>query len=213
MGAASEELHRRDERNRLLLAEFNHRIKNTLSVVVSLVQQTLSDRRAQADSRDLLVQRLHALARTHDLLTARNWDGAPLADIAAAELAPYGSRATIDGPRLVVGAGIAQTFALLLHELATNAAKYGALSSEGGRVFVKWWIAGKGDAALFHFQWQEEGGPPVSEPARKGFGTMLLQGALPAAESPPRIDFAPDGLRYSFEAPLSAIERTSEAGA
>jgi hypothetical protein len=137
MRTASIELQRREERNKLLLAEFNHRVKNILSVVVSLVQRTLSDKRAQADSREVLVKRLHALARTHDLLTASNWDGAALTDIAAAELAPYGSRATIEGPPLVVGAGIAQTFALLLHELATNASKYGARFSKSFISFLK----------------------------------------------------------------------------
>jgi two-component sensor histidine kinase len=208
MRAASAELHNREERQNLLLGEFSHRIKNVLSVVLSLVQQTLAGGHPGTNTRETLVGRLHALARTHELLTASNWHGAPMTDIVAGELAPFGDRAAIEGPPVYVSAGMAQTFALILHELATNASKYGALSNADGLLSVQWWTTGTGDAAQFHFRWEERGGPPVVQPDRKGFGTGLLQAAFPAGGSQQaRLSFEPNGIVFTLDAPLSIIEQ------
>jgi two-component sensor histidine kinase len=210
MRAASHQLHDRDERQRLLLAEFSHRVKNILSVVISVVHQTLSAKATNLDHRETLTRRLHALSRTHDLLIASSWNGALLNEVVAPELAPYGARATMDGPRVLIGTSIAQTFALVLHELATNASKYGALSGGEGQVFVKWWIAGDGPGARFHFLWQETGGPPVTSPDRTGFGSALLRSAFPATgETKPSLSFEPDGVLFAFDTLLTAIEHDS----
>ena len=165
--------------------------------------RTLRDN-AQAPSRTALIRRLGALARAQDTLTANAWEGAPLGQIVAAELSPYAGRFAMDGPLVNIAGTMAQTFSLLLHELATNAAKHGALSNADGSISVSWTIEGHGDTARLRFSWRESGGPTVSEPAQKGFGSALLEAALPANEGA-GLRFAPEGLTYEIDVPLLAI--------
>jgi two-component sensor histidine kinase len=148
---------------------------------------------------------LHALANANALLTQSDWKGAPLKDVIARELASFVSRATIEGPPLLLNLSATQGFALVIHELATNAAKHGALSTPAGTVAIHWSVNERSNAPQFSFSWQESGGPPVVPPERKGFGTTLLKSAIGGAEAAPNIEYAPKGVHYTLEAPLSAI--------
>jgi two-component sensor histidine kinase len=173
---AETELRERSAHQRLILGELSHRVKNVLAVVQALVLRSLSEQRPVTEAREVISKRLHALARAHELLTATNWRGASLRDLVAAELAPYAARAQIEGPQIIVQAGMVQTLAILVHELATNAVKHGSLSRENGTVLVGWAVTGSGMEARCTFLWKEMGGPVVSAPSRKGFGSTLLEG-------------------------------------
>jgi two-component sensor histidine kinase len=129
----------------------------------------------------------------------RDWKGASFKDIVSAEIAPYGSRVEINGPELVIEGNLVQTFALVLHELATNAAKHGSLSNGIGTVAASWSIDGS-----FRFRWQEMGGPEVAAPKRKGFGSTLLDGALPSNINSCS-KFEPTGFVYELDAPVSVV--------
>jgi two-component sensor histidine kinase len=131
-----------EERQRLLLQELAHRVKNTLAVVQGIANRSLSGDRTLAEAREVLGKRLGALAQAHSLLTAREWHGAALRAVLEAELRPYAKRAVLAGPDLDLAPKATLTLALVLHELATNAAKHGALSAAGGRVEVAWSLAG-----------------------------------------------------------------------
>ena len=155
MQNASRELDKLRERERLVVSESSHRVKNILAVVQSLAQRTLSDERPASAARTAFLERLHALGRAHDMLILANWEGAPLTEIVAAELKPYSGRVRIEGPPLMIGGRLTQTFSLLLHELATNAAKYGALSNDSGRVSVTWKTEDGENTRRFKFRWKD----------------------------------------------------------
>jgi two-component sensor histidine kinase len=135
-----------------------------------------------------------------------NWSGASLREIAEAEMAPFSDRVTIEGPPIIVKGGMVQTFALVLHELATNAAKHGALAFKGGTLTVRWSIVEREAAKRFTFRWEERGGAPINPPLRKGFGTTLLEGAMTTESGVrPMLSFGLAGFVYEIDAPLSAI--------
>jgi two-component sensor histidine kinase len=185
----------RSERNQqMLIGELNHRVKNTLSVVQSLAHQTFreaADPRASIRAFEL---RLQALGQAHNLLTRERWRSASLDEIVQVALAPFCSddRCSREGPDIHVPPQTAVTLALALHELATNAVKYGALSVREGHITVRW----SGDARAFELLWAESGGPPATEPARRGFGTRLIERSLATElNGTATIDFLPEGLR------------------
>jgi two-component sensor histidine kinase len=205
---------------RLLLAELNHRVRNALAAVQSVAAQTA---RAAPDPRsfwEAFAGRLHAMARAHDMLAGRGWlEGLELRALVEAELAPFlhaagpsGPTAEIAGPTINLSPAAAVALALALHELATNAARHGALSVPTGRLCVRWSCGGDGlqfanrGAAeqWLRFEWLESGGPPLSgQPARKGFGSRLLTAALPAQlGGRVSLDIAESGLRAVLEATL-----------
>jgi two-component sensor histidine kinase len=203
---ASAELAQRSEHQRLLLNELSHRVKNVLAVVQALVMRTLPGEHSMSDARDILIERLHALGRAHELLTRTDWKGAALKEIVTAELAPFSARVQVQGPELIIDGKMVQTFALVLHELATNASKYGSLSDPNGKVSITWSVTGAGNGARFKFRWEESAGPVIKPPSRKGFGSSLLEAALPADLSvKPRLAFDPGGFVYEIEAPLSSV--------
>jgi two-component sensor histidine kinase len=202
--AAAAEIRQRAEHQQLLLNELRHRVKNVLAVVQSLAIRTLSDQRSISEARKILEQRIHALGRVHEHLMRSDWKGANIKDIIAAELEPFSPRVYMDGPDLVVGGNMAQTLALVLHELATNAAKYGSLSNERGKVSISWSVAGKGSDALFKLRWEERDGPAVKTPTHKGFGSTLLASAI-ASDFTPRLCYPPSGFTYELETPLDQI--------
>jgi len=210
---ASEQLAKRAAHQRLLLHELSHRVKNVLTVVQSLVQRTASDGRSLTEARDVLTERLLALGRAQEVLMRTEWNGALLREIVEAELAPFSNRVTIEGPPISVKGAMVQTFALVLHELATNAVKHGSLASIGGTLAVSWSIAERHEAKRFKFRWEEKGGVSVKPPARRGFGTTLLAGAV-AAESGvrPTLSFCPSGFVYEIDAPLSTIVEPAKVG-
>jgi two-component system CheB/CheR fusion protein len=163
-----------EEQQKVLAAELSHRVKNTLAVVSSIAERTLPDGEAKND----LTGRFHALGHTHDLLSQAGWAEAPLRDLVLSELAPYtvsdGSSATVNGPPVMLKPQAALLLALVIHELVTNAAKYGALSAPGGCVQVIWSITG-GGAQHLEWIWAERGGPKIDDLPKRGFGTELIE--------------------------------------
>jgi two-component sensor histidine kinase len=190
-------------RERLIVSESTHRVKNILAVVQSLVQRTLSAGHPLQDAQEILQQRLQALARAQEMLMTTDWRGGALEDIVKGELTAYRERIHIEGPHVTISSSLVQTFSLLVHELATNAVKYGALANEAGKVSVAWQIDHTVEPAHFKFRWQETDGPPVEPPTRKGFGSALLEGAIPASTT--RLVFDAGGLMFELDAPLAKI--------
>jgi PAS domain S-box-containing protein len=198
-----------EEQRVLLLNELNHRINNTLVTVQSLVEQTLRgagvDRRVAEDVTD----RLRALSAAHASLVEQNWAGAELSDIVERALTPFrlegGAAIAADGPSVRVSPQQAVSMSLALHELATNAVKYGALSRPEGAVEVSWNLyLDEAGARHITFLWAESGGPPVSRPIRRGFGTRLIARSFAKASGgKATIDFAPEGVRCILELTLS----------
>jgi two-component sensor histidine kinase len=193
-----------ERQQKLLLAELNHRVKNTLSTVQAIAAQSLSSNVDPAAARQAFESRLVALSATHDLLTASQWRSAALRDILLLELRPYGSeRYELGGPDVDLTPNKALALCLLFHELATNAAKYGALKAEHGRVAVRWSLSDGPDGAHLSLEWVESDGPPVSPPARRGFGSRLIERSLRGVlEGSAELDFAPEGLRCRLDLPL-----------
>jgi two-component sensor histidine kinase len=153
-----------------------------------------------------VISRLHSLGQTHVMLIEKEWQGADLANIVRAEMAPFAGRVQIDGPHLTLGARAAQNFALALHELGTNAAKYGALSNARGRVHITWSKVALDGSERFIFRWREGGGPPVSPPTEKGFGSAVLEQVMAEHfDVPPRMEFATEGLCYELNGLLDAL--------
>jgi len=197
-----------DERRRLLLDELNHRVKNTLATVQSIALQT--GRTADAASfEQAFLARIAALARAHDLLTEVAWEGASLREVIARTLAPYVAegqtdRIALSGPDVRLSPNAAVSLTMAFHELATNAGKYGSLSAVGGRVDVRWKVDGPGDATAVEIDWRESGGPPVVRPARRGFGSRLVEKSL-AREFDGQVEliFAPEGVWCHMRLPLS----------
>jgi two-component sensor histidine kinase len=187
--------------------ELNHRVKNTLAIVQGLAHQTFRKGLAVEDARAVFEARLAALSATHDLLTRRSWEPPPLRQIVAAAVeataGPGAARVEADGPEVSLAPQAAVSFALALHELCTNAVKYGALSADSGQVKVSWELAGVAEAPRLRFRWAESGGPAVSRPVRRGFGARLIETAL-ARELGGRVelDFRPEGLVCGIDAPL-----------
>jgi PAS domain S-box-containing protein len=195
-----------ENRQQILIHELNHRVKNTLATVQAMASQTLRNSKVESDVRHGFEARLHALAAGHDILTRESWGGADLRRIVAAALKPFRetddeSRINVEGPALYLAPKIALAFTMALHELATNATKYGALS-QGGQVDVNWRI--EGDRLLF--RWRESGGPPVAEPTRKGFGSRLIERSL-ASElgATVRIEYPTQGVICTIEAPTAQL--------
>jgi PAS domain S-box-containing protein len=174
------EQRRAEEHQRLLINELNHRVKNTLSTVQAIASQTFRGEHRD-DAGSTFEGRLFALSKAHDVLTRENWEGAELREIVDEAVAPYRrdgkDRFEIKGPKLRLQPRAALAIAMALHELATNAAKYGSLSTSSGNVAIQWSIT-SGKLRLLNLRWEEKSGPPVSTPSRKGFGTRLIQRSL-----------------------------------
>jgi PAS domain S-box-containing protein len=195
-----------EECQRILTNELAHRGGNLLAVIQAIVSLSLTGTRPLPEERETLTQRLRALARIQSMLTSEGF-GAPVAEIIRLELEAFSDRVIAVGPGVTLSPRAGQTFALLVHELAANAAKYGALSlPEKGRVDIHWSIEGTGKEARFKFQWQERHGPPVIPPTRQGFGRVLVERVAAqdfGAES--KIGFAPEGVSYALDAALLAV--------
>ena len=146
---------RAEQRQVLLTNELAHRGNNLLAVVVSIAFRSLSGTRPMTEARDVLIQRLHALARSQSLLINQGFQGAPLEEVVRLEIETFSDRVRTVGPEVMVNPGVAQTFALVVHELSTNAIKHGALSRPEGQIAIQWTIEGVGSEAKFQFQWRE----------------------------------------------------------
>lgn len=197
---------RTEAHQRLLVNELNHRVKNMLAVIQSIAQQTFRGEAAAPEALTAFESRLGALASAHELLTGRNWEAASLAEVVGKAATGCGlteGRIEAEGEDVEVAPRTAVSIAMALHELCTNAVKYGALSTDGGRIAVRWSVSGAGDGRRLSLSWTEEGGPPVLPPARRGFGSRMIERGL-AAELGGTVEllFRPEGVICRIDAPL-----------
>lgn len=194
-----------ERRRQLLLSELSHRVKNTLAVVQSVARQTLRTTESSEDFVERFDGRLTALASSHKLLVDSEWSGAELSALALSQLEAYAGsdrrRLQIEGEPVMLPPDLATPFGLVLHELATNAAKYGAFSTGNGRVSLSWKL-GNNRRRLTVF-WQERGGPPVEPPSEQGFGGVLIEKSLPG--STVQREFQPDGVVCTIDIELPEI--------
>ncbi|WP_117191119.1 HWE histidine kinase domain-containing protein [Rhizobium terrae] len=206
----AEERGKADVRQRMLNEELNHRVKNILSVIKALVGHSVDANVSLKDYVDALKGRIQALAIAHDQVV-RGGDGGVLSELLDAELKPYGEgrrSVTLKGPRIWLDSRAFSVMALVLHEMSTNAAKYGSLSVEGGRLDIEWTRLSNGDCELF---WTEDGGPPVSRPARTGFGSVLINRSVPyELEGQVKVDYPAQGVRARFLIPAKHVHRQEE---
>jgi PAS domain S-box-containing protein len=200
-----------EEQVHLLMREANHRARNMLSLVQAVARQTTASEPVHFV--ETFIQRIQALAVNQNLLDENRWHGADVDDLVRVQLAHFadlvGSRIAVRGPKLRLNAAAAQAVGLAIHELATNASKYGALSNDGGRVEVDWWS----DACIFAMHWTERGGPPVSPPSRRGFGTTVVESmAKRAVGGEVDLNYARSGLEWHLTCPAAnALEAMSDA--
>jgi PAS domain S-box-containing protein len=205
-----------EEQRNVLNAELDHRVKNVLATVAAIITQSQNAGASMTDFTSGLQRRISSLASTHELLSRSHWHGVPLEEIVRRELAPYAADNTdIYGPAATLKAEAAQPMAMVLHELATNAAKYGAFSTKEGRVSVRWfWLTREEQHDRLVVEWQEIGGPPVREPRQSGYGTSIIRELLPhEIEGTVDLTFAPEGMRCRLEVPAVWIigdRRTSD---
>jgi PAS domain S-box-containing protein len=195
-----------EQRQRLLFDELNHRVKNTLAIVQALALQTMQTKPQPDEFADAFSHRLGSLARAHSLLTEDSWRGASLQDIVTTALSAFideGRSIEIGGDAVTVPAGATVTLSLMLHELATNAAKYGALSVAGGRLAVRWTAVEARSGIMVDLRWQEDGGPPTSPPTRRSFGSRLLASSAKQLGGELELDYAAPGLRCSLRFPVA----------
>ncbi|MDP4005532.1 PAS domain S-box protein [Methylobacterium sp. NEAU K] len=209
------EARKRTEANQdLLNRELSHRLKNTLALVQAIAAQTLRNAPDIDAARESLAARLIALGQAHDILLAGHAEAASVAAVVNGTLALHQDgpgRIGLDGPDLLIGPSAALSLALMLHELATNAAKYGALSTQTGRVAVTWGVApGPAGQETFTLAWRESGGPPVTRPTRKGFGSRLIERGLAGAVGGRAVlNYARSGLVCTLTAPLAGFRAES----
>jgi len=201
---------RAEEHQRVLIDELNHRVKNTLATVQSIATQTI---RTSADIESFsenFEARLLSLSKAHELLTRQAWTGVNLRDIVRQELEPYddgsATRVRLEGADLILEPRVGLALSLVLHELTTNAAKYGALSDEQGIVTVRWSASESGTPDVLRIDWIESGGPPVTRPVKRSFGTRLIERSMTQdLQGLARLDFDPAGLRCILQLPLNQL--------
>jgi two-component sensor histidine kinase len=203
---------RSEEQQRLLMAELGHRVKNTLAMVQAIASQTMRNATSLDDARDTFTSRLTNLAHAHDALMQENWASASIETVVSGAMRSHNHQARISwqGPDVRLGPRAALALSLALHELGTNATKYGALSVPDGRVVIVWTIAENADDRQFRFEWKEAGGPAVTPPTRKGFGSRLIERELATSlGGDVRISYEATGLILRLAAPLSALQDKS----
>ncbi len=195
-----------EQRQYTLLKEMSHRGKNLLGVIQAIAGRTLTPPRSLAEANTILGGRINALAKTFDTLTNDMSPRLKLADLLRRELSSFSDRVRFHGPEIILAPKASQTFALIAHELATNALKYGSLSTASGKLAVSWELTGHEPDRRFIFRWREEGGPPAKAPAKSGFGTTLTT-RVAAADfyCKPLTTFGEQGFSYEFDAPLERI--------
>jgi two-component sensor histidine kinase/CheY-like chemotaxis protein len=192
------------------MGEVNHRAKNMLGLVQAIARQTAA--RGTEDFIERFGQRIQALAASQDLLVKGDWRAVPLEDLVRSQLDHFGEqhdrRISMSGPSVKITNSASQTLGMALHELATNAAKHGALSNDVGRVEIGWDVrsGAAGGSPRFTMGWTESGGPPVAKPARRGFGSTVINGMVKMSlNSDPHIDFAPTGLLWRIDCPADRV--------
>jgi len=193
---------------RMVMRELSHRTKNLLAVIVAMVRQTARNSTDVAVLQSQLIQRLQSLSASHDLLVAEDWTGASLEELIRAVLQPFTGAVSealeLRGAPVFVNATAAQNLGLALHELATNAQKYGSLSNPRGQVRIQWQFCD--EASKLKLIWQERGGPPVTPPERSGFGRAMIETVVgKALEGDVRLSFPPKGVRCEIVIPSAQV--------
>lgn len=201
---------RAEERQALMVRELHHRVKNSLATVQAIANSTARTATDIESFREAFNQRVISLARTHTLLAENSWGVIPLRELLVAELEPYGGgdsmRVSMSGPEVALPSDVALSLGMAIHELTTNALKYGALSSPEGAVAIAWSVETAENSRRLRLSWKETGGPEVVAPSRQGFGSRLLRHMLGGQFSGDvQMSFEPDGLRFSVTVPL--VER------
>jgi PAS domain S-box-containing protein len=198
----------REDHIGLLMREVNHRAKNLLAVVQAIARQTATAN--PTDFIDRFQERIQGLAASQDLLISSGWRGAGIVDLICSQLAHFesliGSRILLIGPELTLTAEASQALGMVLHELGTNAGKYGALSSDEGTVQVDWHERGVEDQCELVMRWRESGGPPVEAPERRGFGSVVIERMMESSLSATtQLEFAREGVRWRLQAPSTKV--------
>jgi len=194
-----------------LMHEISHRSKNLLTVIQSIARRTARTAGTVEEFENRFERRLQGLAASHDVLVRKNWQGAPLAELVRQQLVPFveiqSSRFELVGPDIVVTADAAQAIGLAIHELATNAIKYGALSAPTGKVRISWMLDGNaGASSQLSLNWIEQGGPPATPPSRKGFGHVVIVDMIERSlNSKVAVEFAVEGLKWSVSMPATNL--------
>ncbi|GJE01846.1 sensor histidine kinase [Methylobacterium isbiliense] len=206
--------HHAEEQQILLMQELAHRVKNILAMVQAVATQTLRGATSLEEAATAFGGRLIALSHAHDILIQGSWAAADLQNVVEGAADLHGGRGPdrflIDGPAVRLGPRSALALSLILHELATNAAKYGALSRVEGRVSVTWRIVAEASEPWLSLRWQEAGGPPVAAPTRSGFGTRLIERTLVhSLGGRASLTYPPAGVVFSLSAPLRAVQEAS----
>jgi len=199
----------REEQTQLVMKEADHRAKNMLSLVLAMARHTASS--GADDFTERFAERVKALAAAQDLFFQHSWKTVPVAELVQSQLAHFsdliGERIETDGPPVALTPDAAQALGMALHELATNAAKYGALSNETGHIAIRWSL--ERDASTeprFTLSWLESGGPQVTQTGRSGFGSKVTTGMVEASmDGKVRVDFAPAGLSWRLSCPLAGV--------
>ncbi len=194
------------ESQQLIIRELQHRTLNLFAVFQAIASRSLDDAKTPAQAKFVLNGRVQALAQAYLVLAKTAWDGASLAEILDRQVAGFSSRLDISGCDIIISPSAAHQFALITHELATNALKYGALSTPNGRISIEGKIDRLNGSGTFSFAWRETEGPPVTVPTRTGFGSIILLDSAKRFSQSVVLDYAPQGLRYELELLLSEIE-------
>jgi two-component sensor histidine kinase len=197
-----------EEHQKRLINELNHRVKNTLAIVQSLAMQSFRKSPTPADGLTAFTARLAALSAAHNLLTRANWEAASLDDVLRAGIEAtagfHRGRFRMSGPAVTLQPQVATSVAMLVHELSTNALRYGALASSDGWVDIRWSIAANGMGRELAFDWSEQGGPRIEAPVRRGFGTRLIErGFASDKASSVSMTFPPSGLQCRIVAHIA----------
>lgn len=200
---------RAEDEQGMLVREIHHRVRNTLAIAQAVIGSTAKTSDTIEEFKDSLIGRISALARTHLLLSDGPRNAVSFAAMVHSELDPFddasGVRVVINGPDLNVPARYAVPLGMVLHELTTNSAQFGALSALGGRVDASWQVVEAERRRSLEFEWTESGGPDVTAPTRRGFGSQLLDAVLPRQiNAETQIDYRPEGVQVRISAPLPA---------
>jgi PAS domain S-box-containing protein len=201
------------DRQQFLLRELQHRSQNLIAVIQAIAGRSFGEGRTFAEAKLVFEGRLQALARAHGVMAEAAMEGASLVDILNRELAAFSANISVNGCHLIVNTVTAQHFALIVHELATNAVKYGALSLAEGRVLVEGKLERVNGESLFSWSWNESGGPPVSKPRRTGFGSLILLDGAKRFGRRVALNYEWEGLRYELQFPVLAIAGRKEQDA
>ena len=200
--------HQAQEQAAKLIDELNHRVKNTLATVQSIVAQAVRNSFDPQVVRESIETRIAALSRSHDLLGREKWQGAGLRDLVVQVLEPFGvaggraERFTIEGKNIRLSPKAALALGIAFNELATNAVKYGAFSNKAGTVSVEWTLEHKSDGRWLCLRWRENGGPPVAPPSHKGFGSRVIErGLAHELDGKVSLDYPPDGVICTIDMP------------